>query len=52
MHTYLLMFAYLFAFLITSFEVFVPFVATLKTDSVIFSITIMSYKQSDVQTTV
>lgn len=30
---------------------FVPFVATLKTDYVIFSMTIMSSKQSDMQKT-
>jgi len=47
----ILMFAYLFVFLITSSEVFVPFVTTPKTDCVIFSITIMSYKQSAVQKT-
>ncbi len=45
------MFAYLFIFWITSFEMFVPFVATLKTDYVIFSMTIMSSKQSDMQKT-
>jgi len=48
MHTYVCL---LIRVLITSSEVFVPFVTTPKTDCVIFSITIMSYKQSAVQKT-
>ncbi len=50
MLAWLCLLTYLY-FVITSFEMFVPFVATLKTDDVIFSMTIMSSKQSDMQKT-
>lgn len=50
MFAWLCLLTYLY-FVITSFEMFVPFVATLKTDYVIFSMTTMSSKQSNMQKT-